>query len=180
MSFDLLITDDYSASEASEWAWAIEEQILSLVNECVSSCSQITQGFIKRQALSLSPPLFLTVYCVCVCMSIAVCMHFLEAQVISIETNPKAFPSPPLGYFILNIHSASPGVDRWCQQMNRENALCCSLCSSPLSSFLSPGCCFVTFYTRKAALEAQNALHNIKTLTGVSVCPRFSSDYFLL
>uniref|UniRef100_A0A8C9ZNT3 Cugbp, Elav-like family member 2 n=1 Tax=Sander lucioperca TaxID=283035 RepID=A0A8C9ZNT3_SANLU len=35
----------------------------------------------------------------------------------------------------------------------------------------SKGCCFVTFYTRKAALEAQNALHNIKTLTGVSVCP---------
>uniref|UniRef100_A0A4W5JFB3 Cugbp, Elav-like family member 2 n=1 Tax=Hucho hucho TaxID=62062 RepID=A0A4W5JFB3_9TELE len=36
----------------------------------------------------------------------------------------------------------------------------------------SKGCCFVTFYTRKAALEAQNALHNIKTLTGVSVCSR--------
>lgn len=35
-------------------------------------------------------------------------------------------------------------------------------------SFLSIGCCFVTFYTRKAALEAQNALHNIKTLPGVS------------
>uniref|UniRef100_A0A3Q2T4T3 Cugbp, Elav-like family member 2 n=1 Tax=Fundulus heteroclitus TaxID=8078 RepID=A0A3Q2T4T3_FUNHE len=34
----------------------------------------------------------------------------------------------------------------------------------------SKGCCFVTFYTRKAALEAQNALHNIKTLTGVSIC----------
>uniref|UniRef100_A0A3B5LX63 CUGBP Elav-like family member 2 n=1 Tax=Xiphophorus couchianus TaxID=32473 RepID=A0A3B5LX63_9TELE len=33
----------------------------------------------------------------------------------------------------------------------------------------SKGCCFVTFYTRKAALEAQNALHNIKTLTGVSI-----------
>lgn len=33
---------------------------------------------------------------------------------------------------------------------------------------LSAGCCFVTFYTRKAALEAQNALHNIKTLSGVS------------
>ncbi|XP_045555810.1 CUGBP Elav-like family member 2 isoform X15 [Salmo salar] len=31
----------------------------------------------------------------------------------------------------------------------------------------SKGCCFVTFYTRKAALEAQNALHNIKTLTGM-------------
>nr|XP_010307089.1 PREDICTED: CUGBP Elav-like family member 2 [Balearica regulorum gibbericeps] len=29
------------------------------------------------------------------------------------------------------------------------------------------GCCFVTFYTRKAALEAQNALHNIKTLPGM-------------
>uniref|UniRef100_A0A8C2ZLP8 Cugbp, Elav-like family member 2 n=1 Tax=Cyclopterus lumpus TaxID=8103 RepID=A0A8C2ZLP8_CYCLU len=55
--------------------------------------------------------------------------------------------------------------------MNRT-ALCCSSCSSPSLSLslplsLSPGCCFVTFYTRKAALEAQNALHNIKTLTGM-------------
>ena len=32
----------------------------------------------------------------------------------------------------------------------------------------SKGCCFVTFYTRKAALDAQNALHNLKTLPGVS------------
>lgn len=31
------------------------------------------------------------------------------------------------------------------------------------------GCCFVTFYTRKAALKAQDALHNIKTLVGVSL-----------
>lgn len=31
----------------------------------------------------------------------------------------------------------------------------------------SKGCCFVTFYTRKAALEAQNAMHNIKTLPGM-------------
>ncbi|XP_073990737.1 CUGBP Elav-like family member 1-B isoform X5 [Rhodnius prolixus] len=31
----------------------------------------------------------------------------------------------------------------------------------------SKGCCFVTFYTRKAALDAQNALHNIKTLPGM-------------
>ncbi|XP_053997938.1 CUGBP Elav-like family member 2 [Hylaeus anthracinus] len=29
------------------------------------------------------------------------------------------------------------------------------------------GCCFVTFYTRKAALDAQNALHNVKTFSGV-------------
>ncbi|XP_076631029.1 CUGBP Elav-like family member 1-A isoform X2 [Colletes latitarsis] len=29
------------------------------------------------------------------------------------------------------------------------------------------GCCFVTFYTRKAALDAQNALHNVKTFTGM-------------
>lgn len=34
--------------------------------------------------------------------------------------------------------------------------------------FLFSGCCFVTFYTRKAALKAQDALHNIKTLGGVS------------
>jgi bruno-like protein len=32
----------------------------------------------------------------------------------------------------------------------------------------SKGCCFVTFYTRKSALDAQNALHNLKTLPGVS------------
>lgn len=34
----------------------------------------------------------------------------------------------------------------------------------------SKGCCFVTFYTRKAALDAQNALHNLKTLPGVCFC----------
>lgn len=33
--------------------------------------------------------------------------------------------------------------------------------------FFSTGCCFVTFYCRKSAVEAQNALHNIKTLPGV-------------
>jgi len=32
----------------------------------------------------------------------------------------------------------------------------------------SKGCCFVTFFNRKAALDAQNALHNLKTLNGVS------------
>lgn len=31
----------------------------------------------------------------------------------------------------------------------------------------SRGCCFVTFYCRKSAVEAQNALHNIKTLPGM-------------
>lgn len=39
-----------------------------------------------------------------------------------------------------------------------------------LSSFFSIGCCFVTFFTRKAALNAQDALHNVKTLVGVSIC----------
>lgn len=32
---------------------------------------------------------------------------------------------------------------------------------------LSRGCCFVTFYTRRAALDAQNALHNIRTIDGM-------------
>nr|XP_036222677.1 CUGBP Elav-like family member 2 isoform X2 [Bactrocera oleae] len=32
---------------------------------------------------------------------------------------------------------------------------------------VSRGCCFVTYYTRKAALKAQDALHNIKTLEGM-------------
>uniref|UniRef100_A0A8C2R4E6 RRM domain-containing protein n=1 Tax=Capra hircus TaxID=9925 RepID=A0A8C2R4E6_CAPHI len=40
----------------------------------------------------------------------------------------------------------------------------------------SKGCCFVTFYTRKAALEAQNALHNIKTLPGGQEGPRESKE----
>lgn len=30
------------------------------------------------------------------------------------------------------------------------------------------GCAFLTFYTRQAAIDAQNALHGIKTLPGVS------------
>uniref|UniRef100_V5GLM2 CUGBP Elav-like family member 1 n=2 Tax=Anoplophora glabripennis TaxID=217634 RepID=V5GLM2_ANOGL len=31
----------------------------------------------------------------------------------------------------------------------------------------SKGCCFVTFFTRRAALKAQGALHNVKTLDGM-------------
>ncbi|XP_076744462.1 CUGBP Elav-like family member 1 isoform X3 [Maylandia zebra] len=31
----------------------------------------------------------------------------------------------------------------------------------------SKGCCFVTYYSRKSALEAQNALHNMKILPGM-------------
>ncbi|XP_067348857.1 CUGBP Elav-like family member 1 isoform X11 [Channa argus] len=31
----------------------------------------------------------------------------------------------------------------------------------------SKGCCFITYYTRKSALEAQNALHNKKILPGM-------------
>ena len=37
-----------------------------------------------------------------------------------------------------------------------------------LLTLLSRGCCFVTYYTRRDALEAQNRLHNIKVLPGVS------------
>ncbi|KAI8118587.1 CUGBP Elav-like family member 1 [Lucilia cuprina] len=34
-------------------------------------------------------------------------------------------------------------------------------------TMMSRGCCFVTYYTRKAALRAQDALHNIKILDGM-------------
>uniref|UniRef100_H2Z623 RRM domain-containing protein n=1 Tax=Ciona savignyi TaxID=51511 RepID=H2Z623_CIOSA len=37
-------------------------------------------------------------------------------------------------------------------------------------SVISKGCCFVTYYTRKAALDAQNELHNVKTLPGMHHC----------
>merc|ERR1712106_268361 len=33
---------------------------------------------------------------------------------------------------------------------------------------VSRGCCFVTFFKRKHALDAQNDLHNIRTMPGVS------------
>jgi hypothetical protein len=32
---------------------------------------------------------------------------------------------------------------------------------------VSRGCCFVTFYTRQHALQAQHALHNLRILPGV-------------
>ena len=38
------------------------------------------------------------------------------------------------------------------------------------NSNLSKGCLFITFYTRKSALAAQNALHNVRKLPGMS-CP---------
>ena len=37
------------------------------------------------------------------------------------------------------------------------------------NSGVSRGCCFVTFFKRKHALDAQNALHNVKTMPGVSL-----------
>lgn len=42
-----------------------------------------------------------------------------------------------------------------------------------ISFVFNIGCCFVTFFTRKAALNAQDALHNVKTLVGVSVLVLF-------
>lgn len=34
------------------------------------------------------------------------------------------------------------------------------------NSGVSRGCCFVTFFKRRHALDAQNALHNVKTMPG--------------
>lgn len=52
-------------------------------------------------------------------------------------------------------------LKNFCARTSLKKAFCFLLLSSA-------GCCFVTFYTRKAALKAQDALHNIKTLVGVS------------
>merc|ERR1719178_316333 len=35
------------------------------------------------------------------------------------------------------------------------------------STGVSRGCCFVTYFSRRDALEAQNRLHNVKTLPGM-------------
>uniref|UniRef100_A0A672MGT5 CUGBP Elav-like family member 1 n=1 Tax=Sinocyclocheilus grahami TaxID=75366 RepID=A0A672MGT5_SINGR len=40
------------------------------------------------------------------------------------------------------------------------------MCQNPPQS---KGCCFVTYYTRKSALKAQNALHNMKILPGIKL-----------
>lgn len=45
------------------------------------------------------------------------------------------------------------------------NVVILDLVHRPFIAFA--GCCFVTYYTRKSALEAQNALHNMKILPGV-------------
>lgn len=52
---------------------------------------------------------------------------------------------------------------------------CCSCFAYSFFRYFS-GCCFVTFYTRRAALKAQDALHNVKTLNGVS---SKNSKYFM-
>jgi len=38
------------------------------------------------------------------------------------------------------------------------------------STGVSRGCCFVTYFNRRDALEAQNRLHNVKTLPGRGSC----------
>lgn len=44
----------------------------------------------------------------------------------------------------------------------------CQVCDTSVFFCCSQlGCCFITYYTRKSALEAQNALHNMKILPGV-------------
>lgn len=115
---------------------------------------------------------------VCLRVCVFAWVHFLGARAISVETNPTRSLPSPLGCVVLSIHSASASVDRWCRADEWRKCSLLLLMLILLSLSLSAGCCFVTFYTRKAALEAQNALHNIKTLTGVS--PRFSSACFLL
>ena len=42
------------------------------------------------------------------------------------------------------------------------------------NSGVSRGCCFVTFFKRRHALDAQNALHNVKTMPGVSQIYNFA------
>ena len=46
--------------------------------------------------------------------------------------------------------------------------------------FFLTGCCFVTFYKRKDALQAQNDMHNIKTLNGVRELPSYTIEHIFL
>lgn len=148
-------------------------------------------GINEETTLLLHVPVFVSLLFACECVCECVLMHHFVCTVPPgsshqrwNELKKKAFSSSPLGCFLLNIHSASPSVDRWCQADEERKCSLLLLMLISLSLSFSPGCCFVTFYTRKAALEAQNALHNIKTLTGVSACPHsplptFSSNHTL-
>lgn len=150
-------------------------------------------GINEETTLLLHVPVFVSLLFACECVSVWVCAHAslcvhgssrLKSSALKQTKKKKVFSSSPLGCFLLNIHSASPSVDRWCQADEERKCSLLLLMLISLSLSFSPGCCFVTFYTRKAALEAQNALHNIKTLTGVSVCPHsplptFSSNHTL-
>lgn len=50
---------------------------------------------------------------------------------------------------------------------NAPDKIAWSLYTSFCLYVFTTGCCFITYFTRKAALEAQNACHNLKTLPGV-------------
>lgn len=83
------------------------------------------------------------------------------------KTNKTFCPSP----------RCCPAHPQWTVTICACNALSCFF----FSVFVSlAGCCFVTFYTRKAALKAQDALHNIKTLVGVSYfCFMYISSFYI-
>ncbi|KAK4297398.1 hypothetical protein Pmani_030176 [Petrolisthes manimaculis] len=61
-----------------------------------------------------------------------------------------------------------PWTSRTLRRCLKSSGRCSRLMYSGIKSpGQSKGCCFVTFYARKSALEAQNAMHNIKTLPGM-------------
>ncbi|XP_061941678.1 CUGBP Elav-like family member 2 isoform X14 [Apis cerana] len=55
----------------------------------------------------------------------------------------------------------------WVKIWRERSSTCFLLYLRNSSLNIESGCCFVTFYTRKAALDAQNALHNVKTFNGM-------------
>ena len=97
--------------------------------------------------------------------------------------NPPFFPVPlfaPLSQCIFSlggtpgilqrIWSSSP-VEHTQGQIHRREQVCVrnTLRQKEFLTFcLIRGCCFVTYFNRRDALEAQNRLHNVKILPGVS------------
>uniref|UniRef100_A0A1B0DFK1 RRM domain-containing protein n=1 Tax=Phlebotomus papatasi TaxID=29031 RepID=A0A1B0DFK1_PHLPP len=69
---------------------------------------------------------------------------------------PPILHNPPQAQSALAPDTISPASLQLLQQLQTVG----------LQQQLIQGCCFVTFFTRKAALKAQDALHNVKTLVG--------------
>ena len=101
----------------------------------------IKQLLTDRLRINEEKTLFSTTFPSClfvVCARWSPCVHtFSRLKSSSVETNPKAFPHLHQDVLSLTFTRCLPVSTGDAKQMKRENALCCSSCSSLPCLFLS-------------------------------------------